>query len=56
MIERYSLPEMRSLWSEQRKLEIWLEIEILACEGMAMLGIIPKADAEIIRARGAFSI
>ena len=42
MIERYSLPKMRSIWSEQRKLEIWLEIETLACEGMAELGIIPK--------------
>ena len=56
MIERYSLPEMRSLWTEQRKLEIWLEIEILACEGMAEIGIVPKADAETIRSKGAFSI
>ena len=30
MIERYSLPKMRSIWTEQRKLEIWLEIETLA--------------------------
>ena len=56
MIERYSLPEMRALWSEQRKLEIWLEIEILACEGMAELGIIPKEDAKTIRERGTFSL
>lgn len=46
---------MRHLWSEQRKLEIWLEIEILACEAMADLGQIPKADAEAIRARARFS-
>ena len=45
MIERYSLPEMRSLWTEKRKLEIWLEIETLACEAMAELGTIPKEDA-----------
>jgi adenylosuccinate lyase len=56
VIERYSLPEMRALWSEQRKLEIWLEIETLACEAMAELGQIPKADAEAIRARGGFDI
>lgn len=55
MIERYSLPEMSSLWSEQRKLEIWLEIEILACEGMAELGIIPSDDAKAIRQKAAFS-
>ncbi len=47
---------MRSIWTEQRKLEIWLEIETLACEAMAELGTIPKADAEEIRAKGAFDI
>jgi len=56
MIERYSLPEMRSIWTEQRKLEIWLEIETLACEAMADLGTIPREDAEEIRAKGAFEI
>ena len=56
MIERYSLPEMRSLWTEKRKLEIWLEIETLACEAMAELGTIPKEDAAEIRAKGAFDI
>lgn len=56
MIERYSLPGMRSVWTEQRKLEIWLEIETLACEAMAELGTIPKEDAAEIRAKGAFDI
>jgi len=56
MIERYSLPKMRSIWTEQRKLEIWLEIETLACEGMANLGIIPMEDAATIRQKGTFRI
>ncbi len=56
MIERYSLPEMRALWSEQRKCEIWLEIETLACEAMAEIGIMPKEDAKAIRERGTFSL
>lgn len=56
MIERYSLPKMRSIWTEQRKLEIWLEIETLACEGMAELGIIPREDAAAIRKKGNFRI
>jgi adenylosuccinate lyase len=56
MIERYSRPEMRSIWTEQRKLEIWLEIETLACEGMAELGIVPKEDAKTIREKGTFRI
>jgi len=47
---------MRALWTEQRKLEIWLEIEVLACEGMAALGSIPKEDARVIRAKAAFEI
>ncbi len=47
---------MTALWGEQRKLEIWLEIETLACEAMADLGQIPRADAEAIRARGGFDI
>ena len=47
---------MRQLWSEQRKFEIWLEIEILACEAMASLGQIPQADAAAIRERARFSV
>lgn len=56
MIDRYSLPEMKALWSDQRKLEIWLEIETLACEAMAELGQIPAEDARTIRERGGFDI
>jgi adenylosuccinate lyase len=47
---------MRELWSDQRKFEIWLEIEILACEAMAELDQIPRADAVEIRKRARFSI
>ncbi len=47
---------MRALWTEQRKLEIWLEIETLACEAMASLGTIPTEDAATIRAKASFDI
>src|SRR6266436_3109983 len=47
---------MRDIWSEERKFSIWLEIETLACEAMAELGLIPRSDAETIRAKGRFSI
>lgn len=47
---------MRALWTEQRKLEIWLEIEVLACEAMAEFGTIPAEDAATIRAKAAFNI
>jgi adenylosuccinate lyase len=56
VIDRYSRPEMRAIWSDQRKFEIWLEIETLACEAMAELGQIPKEDAAEIRKRARFSV
>jgi adenylosuccinate lyase len=56
VIERYSRPAMRELWSDARKFEIWLEIETLACEAMAERGLIPRADALAIRERARFSI
>jgi adenylosuccinate lyase len=56
VIDRYSRPKMRELWSDKRKFEIWLEIETLACEAMAELGQIPRADAAEIRKRARFSI
>jgi adenylosuccinate lyase len=56
VIERYSRPEMRALWSDERKFQIWLEIETLACESMARLGLIPKEDAAEIRKKAKFSV
>lgn len=47
---------MREVWSDEHKFAIWLEIETLACEAMAELGLIPQEDAKIIRARGKFSV
>jgi adenylosuccinate lyase len=47
---------MREIWTEENKFSIWLEIETLACEAMAELGLIPKEDAAAIRARGKFSV
>ena len=47
---------MRAIWSDERKFQIWLEIETLACEAMARLGLIPKEDAAEIRKKGRFSI
>jgi adenylosuccinate lyase len=45
---------MGAIWAEENKLRIWLEIEILACEAQARLGVIPKAAAETIRAKARF--
>src|SRR5712671_3537150 len=56
MIQRYSRPAMREIWSEQRKLEIWLEIELLASEALCAQGLVPKADFAQMKAKAAFSL
>src|ERR1700739_4703611 len=56
MIQRYSRAEMREIWSEQRKLEIWLQIELLASEARCRRGLIPKKDFAQMKARAAFNI
>jgi adenylosuccinate lyase len=56
MIERYTRPEMGRIWSLENKFEIWKQIEILACEAQAELGVIPSEEVSQIRARAAFSV
>ncbi|CCO09223.1 adenylosuccinate lyase [Desulforamulus hydrothermalis] len=56
MIERYTLPEMKHIWSDQNKFQKWLEVEIAACEAMAQLGQIPAAALENIKQRAAFTV
>jgi len=55
MIERYTLPEMGKIWNDENKFRIWLEIETLACEAQAELGIVPKEAVKLIREKGNFS-
>jgi len=56
MIDRYTLPEMGALWSEQNKFQKWLDVEIAVCEVHAINGIIPSAALEQIKARAKFSV
>jgi len=56
MIARYTNPEMGRIWSEQRKYESWLQVELAAAEAMADAGIIPAEAARDLRARGDFDI
>jgi adenylosuccinate lyase len=49
MIDRYALPELREIFSERRRLELWLQIELLATEALAAEGVVPPADWERIR-------
>lgn len=53
MIDRYALPELRELFGEQRKLDLWLRIELLAVEALRDEGVVPEADWTRIRAAAA---
>ena len=55
MIPRYSVPEITKIWSEEYKFDLWCEIEVLYCEGMAKYGLIPARAAREIRARAGFN-
>jgi adenylosuccinate lyase len=50
LIERYTLPEMAAVWSEQRKLELWKEVETLALEAWEVMGKVPSGVAAATRA------
>ncbi|CAM3667112.1 adenylosuccinate lyase [Cohnella lubricantis] len=56
MIERYSRPEMRAIWTEENKFKAWLEVELCACEAWAELGHIPKEDTVKLRQNAKFDI
>jgi adenylosuccinate lyase len=56
MIDRYTLSKMGNIWSEKHKMEIMLQIEILACEAMCKLGAIPKKSLEKIKKNAKFDI
>ncbi|MCM3163679.1 adenylosuccinate lyase [Metabacillus litoralis] len=56
MIERYTRPEMGAIWTEENKFKAWLEVEILACEAWAELGVIPKEDVALLRKNASFDV
>lgn len=56
MLERYSRPEMRAIWTEENKFKAWLEVELCACEAWVELGVIPKEDVEALRSKATFDI
>ncbi|RFT15940.1 MAG: Adenylosuccinate lyase [Candidatus Saccharicenans subterraneus] len=56
MIERYTLPEMGAIWSEENRYRKWLEVELAVCQAWARLGKIPPKSLENIRKKAAFSV
>jgi adenylosuccinate lyase len=56
MINRYTHPEMGAIWSEQRRYETWLQVELAAADTMAEAGLVPVEAAGELRARASFDI
>lgn len=56
MIERYTRPEMGALWTDERKFQTWLRVELAACAAMAKAGQIPRRDWATIRRKAAFDV
>ncbi len=56
MIPRYSREEMTSIWMDDTKFSIWLDIEIYALEAMEVIGIVPKGVSELVRRKAKFDI
>ncbi|MCP9800686.1 adenylosuccinate lyase [Synechococcus sp. RedBA-s] len=56
MIERYTLPEMGNLWSEEAKFQSWLDVEIAATDANCQLGRVPQEAMAAIRERARFEV
>lgn len=56
MIERYTLPEMGELWTDNYRLKTWLQVEIAVCEAQAQLGNIPPEAVAEIKAKANFDV
>ena len=56
MIARYTHPEMGGIWSEQRRYDAWLEVELAATDALAEAGVVPVDDARALRERAVFDI
>ncbi len=56
MIPRYTRPEMGRIWSEENSFQKWLDVEILAAEGLSRLGKVPKAAIARIRRKARFNV
>jgi len=56
MIDRYTLPEMKRIWSQDNKYRKWLDVEIYACEAMNELGLVPPEALKNIKEKASFTV
>src|SRR5688572_15521388 len=53
MIDRYTRPPLAALWSDSRRYDVWLRVELAACEAMEAAGSVPAGTAAAVRGRAA---
>src|SRR5499426_629519 len=56
MIPRYTNPEMGAIWSDRRRYETWLEVELAAADAMADAGLVPRDAAAELRSKAGFDV
>jgi adenylosuccinate lyase len=56
MLERYSRPEMASIWTEENQFQAWLDVELAACRAWSLLGHIPAEDVDLLYKNASFNI
>jgi adenylosuccinate lyase len=56
LIERYTRPEMGAVWTDQARMDAWLQVEVAAVDALAEQGVVPAGDARAVRERAAFTV
>jgi adenylosuccinate lyase len=56
LIERYTRPEMGAVWTDQARMDAWLQVEVAAVEALAEQGVVPADDARAVRALASFTV
>ena len=56
MIERYTRPEMKEIWTDEGKYRRWLQVEVAVCEAQCERGLIPREDLEVIANKASFDV
>ena len=56
MIARYTRPEMGAIWTDERRLGAWLEVELAALDAHVAIGVVPADDVAAIRAKAAVDV
>src|SRR5881227_2610542 len=56
MIERYTRPEMGAVWTEERRMRAWLEVELAATDAWSAEGVVPTEAAAACRERASFTV